>query len=104
MGTGIYFPVAGLFFSILLVSVYFSKRKIKTFETDIYGILIITNFVGLILEILCTYAAMIYNDNRLIADLILIFSLANLPKEKHIIKYATKNHHAPPHTYSTFKQ
>ena len=32
------------------------------------------------------------------------FSSANLPKEKHIIKYATKNHHAPPHTYSTFKQ
>ena len=66
-----YFPIAGIFFSILLVIVYFSKRKIKTFETDIYGILIITNLVGLISEILCTYAAIIYDEHQLIADFIL---------------------------------
>jgi signal transduction histidine kinase len=73
MSSDIWFPVAGLFFSIMIMIILFSKGSIKTKETKIYKVMLITNFVGLIVEILCTYAAYIYvyNDNVLLSDFIL---------------------------------
>ena len=71
MGTGIYLPISALLFSILIMLLFFVKGHINTFETKLYGILIITNFVGLILEILCTVGSLIYDSNRMVADFIL---------------------------------
>ena len=71
MSSDIWFPVAGLFFSIMTMIILFSKGSIKTKETKIYKIMLITNFVGLIVEILCTYAAYIHDDNLLLSDFIL---------------------------------
>lgn len=76
MGSGIFFPLCALLFSLLLVIIFFTKKHIKTFETKLYGFLILTNFVALNVELLCTYAATIYESNRFFADLILKSYLA----------------------------
>lgn len=46
-------PVGCSIFSIMLMAVYFSKQKIRTIENRIFSVLIVSNFIGLILEILC---------------------------------------------------
>ena len=71
MGSGVYFPLSALLFSILLVGLTFFKKHIKTIETKLYSLLVLTNFLGLIVELLCTYASFIYNKNIILANLIL---------------------------------
>jgi len=71
MNTGIYFPLSALLFSILLLISFFSKKHIKTTETTLFSILIVTNFLGLIIELLCTFAAYIHDDFTMLSDLIL---------------------------------
>ena len=71
MGTGIYLPLSALLFSVLIMLMFFVKGHINTFETKLYGVLIITNFIGLILELLCTVGALIYDKNRILADFLL---------------------------------
>lgn len=71
MGTGIYFPLCAFFFLIVILVIFLKKEKIKTFETDIYKWLLITNFFGLILEMLCTYASYIRNTNHILSQFIL---------------------------------
>ena len=53
----IFFTIASLMYSILLMIAYFSKDKIKTPENKVYSKLIIINFVGIVLEIFCTIFA-----------------------------------------------
>ncbi len=71
MSSDIWFPVAGLFFSVMTIIVFYSKGSINTRETHVYKYLIVTNFFGLLLEIMCTYASYIHNDNLLLSDFIL---------------------------------
>ena len=75
MSSSVWFPIAGLFFSIMILVVFFSKENINTRETRIYRYMIIVNFLGLILEILCTYAAYIHDTNILLSNFILKFYL-----------------------------
>lgn len=53
--SGIYFPVCCLFFSITIMLIYFSKQRLQNIENQIYKVLLISNFIGLIVEILCYY-------------------------------------------------
>ena len=55
MTSGIYFPLCCLFFSLQLMFIYFSKKRLNNLENKIYKVLLITNFAGLIIEILCYY-------------------------------------------------
>ena len=71
MSSDIWFPVAGLFISIFTIFLYIKKVNVKTKETKIYFSLIIINFVGLVLELLCTYASFIRFDNQFLSNLIL---------------------------------
>jgi len=71
MSSSVWFPIAGLFFNIMTIIVFFSKGSINTRETRIYKYLIITNLIGLIIEILCTYASYIHNDNLFLSNFIL---------------------------------
>lgn len=59
----IFFTIASLFYSVLLMIAYFSKDKIKTPENKVYSKLIIFNFIGIILEIFCTIFAGYAKDN-----------------------------------------
>ena len=78
MGTGIYFPISALLFSLLIMLLFFLKEHINTMETKLYGAIVITNFLGLIIEILCTLASKIYETNKLFADIILKLYLVYL--------------------------
>lgn len=70
MGSGIFFPISAIPFSILIIFLFFKKGHVNNIETRIYHKLILSNFVGLIIEILCTYASMIYDSYPLISDII----------------------------------
>ena len=50
MKTGIYFLIQSLFFSILLIIVFFNKKRLETTENRIYSYLIITSLIEIILE------------------------------------------------------
>ena len=49
----IFFTIISFFYSLLLFVVYFAREKIKTPENKIYSKLIIINFIGIVLELLC---------------------------------------------------
>ncbi len=55
MGSFFYFILCGLIFSIALGIIYFVKGHIKNIETKIFTTLLISNIVGLMLELLCSY-------------------------------------------------
>lgn len=55
MTSGIYFPVCCLFFNLLIMYVYFSKKRLENIENKIYKGLLISNFIGLIVEMLCYF-------------------------------------------------
>lgn len=55
MNASMTFSACSLVYSILLVIIYFSRRKLKTVENNLYSGLIISNFIGIILAILCYY-------------------------------------------------
>ena len=42
-----------IFYSIILNILFFGKKHIETEETRLFGKMVITNFIGIILEILC---------------------------------------------------
>lgn len=71
MGSSIYFPLSAIPFSILLIVLCFSKKTVNSVETKIYKYLVLVNFVGLILELLCTYASLISSSNVILSDFIL---------------------------------
>lgn len=70
MGSGIFFPICALPFSLLIIVLFFKKGHIDNYETRIYKKLIILNFIGLILELLCTVGSMIYHDLPMLANFI----------------------------------
>ena len=70
MGSGIFFPICALPFSILLIILFFKKGYVKNVETKLYKILIISNLVGLVLEILCTFGSLIYSEMQYISNFI----------------------------------
>lgn len=56
--TNLYFPISALFCATLMIINFFSKKRVKNKETDLYKILIITNFLEIISAItvlICGY-------------------------------------------------
>ena len=70
VGTGIFFPICAIPFSVLLLILFYKKGHVKNKETKIYEMLLISNFFGLIIELLCTPASNIYNEFPIISKLI----------------------------------
>ncbi len=72
--------VGSVFYSILLMFLFFSKRRIKTVENKIYTRIIILNFFGLISAILCYYTVSNYKElgiiNEIVARLYLVYLVA----------------------------
>lgn len=71
MKTYMAFPICSLLFILLVAVVYFSKPRIKSIENNIYKWLIVTNIIGLILEISCYFAVDFVNINPILAISIL---------------------------------
>ena len=71
MGSGIFFPISALPIIITIILTFNLKKHIKTTETRIYNMLIITNLIGLIIELACAVACRIYDINRILSLFIL---------------------------------
>ena len=54
MNNSMFFTICSLFYSIMLLCVFFSKERIKLLENKLYSYLIIINFLGIIIEICCS--------------------------------------------------
>ena len=65
MYSSLYFQICSLFYIVLLMVIFFSKDKIKSKENKIFSILIVTNFVGLLLDLASTYIALTDLNNPL---------------------------------------
>lgn len=70
MSSGVFFPLCAIPFSILMIIIFFKKGYIKNSETRIYKILLILNYFGLIIELLCTIASLVYNKTPILSDFI----------------------------------
>ena len=58
MTIGLSFIICNLIYLVLLMIIFFSKKRVNTIETKIYTSLLILNIIGLILEIICCYTVM----------------------------------------------
>lgn len=70
MKTGIYFLIQSLFFSILLIIVFFNKKRLETTENRIYSYLIITSLIEIILELILDTIMPVYTSNLLLSTFI----------------------------------
>ena len=70
MKTGIYFLIQSLFFSILLIVVFFNKKRLETTENKIYSYLIITSLIEIILELILDTIMPVYTSNLLLSTFI----------------------------------
>ena len=70
MGTGILFPCCAIPFSLLIIFMFFYKGHISSKETKIFELLIISNFVGLIIEILCSVVTVYFLDYKFLCEFI----------------------------------
>ena len=68
MGFG--FIISGLCVSLLINTVYFSKKRINSYETSLYGYLIFTNLIGLFLELACTVASFFEFSQIILSSLV----------------------------------
>ena len=79
MNTGKFFIFNALVYIILLMFIYFSKRRYKSKENKIYSILIITSFIGVLLELGCRLTIPLLNEipktTFLITKLYLVYIL-----------------------------
>ena len=71
MTSGIYFPVCSIFFNVLIMYIYFSKKRLNNIENKIYKTLLISNFFGLFLEILCYFFIRSISYTPMISDIVL---------------------------------
>ncbi|MDD6264314.1 MAG: histidine kinase dimerization/phospho-acceptor domain-containing protein, partial [bacterium] len=69
MTIGLIFPLCALFFSVLLIIVYFAKSRLDNYENKIYKNLIICNFISLIMEFVCTFFT--YNYYGMLSDFVI---------------------------------
>ena len=67
MVIGLIIPLTCLFFSALIIFIYFSKPRIHNLENKIYKRLIKINFITLIFEFICNYLT--YNYIRILSDI-----------------------------------
>ncbi len=51
MINSVFFQICSFFYVLLLTFVYFSKKRLQSAENSIYAVLIVTNLVGLILDV-----------------------------------------------------
>lgn len=63
MYIGIALIACSLIYSILILAVYLSKKRVNTVETKLYNGLLFLNIVNLVVELLCCYT--VYNIERM---------------------------------------
>lgn len=73
------FSMCSFFYSLLLIIVYFRKKRLDTLENRIYGWTIIVNFIGIILAITSYITIIYYNQipitNMIISKALIVYYL-----------------------------
>ena len=64
------FIICSMFYSALLLIVYFSKKRLSTVENEVYQMLTITNFIGLVIALFSYIVTLKYDAFPVIADII----------------------------------
>lgn len=67
--SSLYFQYISLMYIMLLMVIYFSKKRISNKETKIYSYLVITSFAGVLLDIITTYLAYVDVNNFILNPL-----------------------------------
>lgn len=75
---GLYFIICSLFYSIALNIFYFNKKHIRFAETSMFSILLATNLIGLISELLCIFVGKQFPSNSILPILFTKFYLLYL--------------------------
>ena len=83
MSTGKFFLFEALIYLLLLVVVFFSKRRLRNLENKIYSYLIIIALIELVLEIVLDFVGPLYQTTPILSYsvakiyLIFLFALGN---------------------------
>jgi len=64
------YTIYSLFYSMLVVIVFFSKDRIKSFETKTYGWLLILNLINILTAIICFFTILCRNQIPVINDIV----------------------------------
>jgi len=75
---GLAFLSISVLYSFSLIVLFFGKKHVSNDETDIFGKLVITNFIGIIIESLCIILTQVYGIDSLISILVNKFFLIYL--------------------------
>ncbi len=75
MNNSIYIQISAFIYSIVLMLVYFNKKRYRSFENSVYSLLVICNFLGLIIDIALGIFSAKYEDNILIVTILTKFYL-----------------------------
>lgn len=78
MGSGLFFPISALPIIMIVITIFYVRGHIENEETKVFNLMIISNFVGLVIEILCALACRTYGDYPFISSLMLKTYLAYL--------------------------
>jgi len=71
VGSGIFFPICAVPIILIIIIIFNAKEHVKSYETQLYNILIFTNFLGLLIEIACAYSCRIFNEYFILSSFIL---------------------------------
>lgn len=78
MISSVFFQICSLFYITLLVAVYFSKRRLDSLENRIFIVLVISNMVGLVLDIASVFTIIHMDTHPFINLLVTKFYLCYL--------------------------
>ena len=71
-----YPQIVSMFYSILVMIAFFAKKRIRSIENKIFGLLLVGNFIGLILDVI-GFSLVYLNANiiliNIFAKLILVY-------------------------------
>ena len=67
MIVGLLIPLSCIFFSLLIIVIYFSKPRVQNNENKIYKRLLVINFITLVLEFVCNFLT--YNYIHILSDI-----------------------------------
>lgn len=60
MYTGVFFLIEAIFYSVLLMCVYFSKKVFMIRENKVYSILVVISFFELLIELILDFVGPMY--------------------------------------------
>mgnify|MGYP003314520709 CR=1 FL=1 len=71
MNPFIAYPICSCFYSILLIYIYLSKKRIQSIDNKIFILLAVSNFLSLIGELGCYVGVEVYKTNEFLGLFIL---------------------------------